>query len=256
MKPYCFVLMPFGVKSEINGRKVDFDLIYEKIISPAIEDADLKPIRADGERFGGIIHKSMFERLMLCKYAVADLTTANPNVLYELGIRHGIRPHSTVLIYKQGMRLPFDVKPLRALPYILNEDGCPCNETVTKNFLKNRLLECRNPVDDSPVYQLINEMPRPQIDRLKTDTFRDVVEYSEEIKEQLRIARSKGKAEVIKIKNKIKNIRDQDPAIIIDLFLSFRAVKDYQSMVDLVRKMSPLLSSSILVQEQLGFALM
>jgi hypothetical protein len=55
----------------------------------------MQPIRADEEMAGGIIHKPMFERLMLCDYAVADLTTANPNVFYELGIRHAIQPATT-----------------------------------------------------------------------------------------------------------------------------------------------------------------
>jgi hypothetical protein len=52
-----------------------------------VEQAGLEPIRADEEKIGGTIHKPMFERLMLCHYAVADITGANPNVFYELGIQ-------------------------------------------------------------------------------------------------------------------------------------------------------------------------
>ena len=115
MKPYCFVLMPFGSKTDESGKVVEFDQVYNEIFKPAIINADLKPIRADEEIVGGIIHKPMFERLMLCDYAVADLTTANANVFYELGVRHGFRPHSTVLTFANGMRLPFDVKPLRGI---------------------------------------------------------------------------------------------------------------------------------------------
>jgi hypothetical protein len=65
MKPYCFVLMPFGRKSDESGRFVEFDSIFEQIIKPAIEDSGLEPIRADEEIIGGIIHKPMFERLMM-----------------------------------------------------------------------------------------------------------------------------------------------------------------------------------------------
>src|SRR6476646_193922 len=102
MKAFCFVLMPFGKKKDDAGRLIDFDQIYSEIIKPAVEDADLEPIRADEETVGGIIHKPMFERLMLCDYAVADLTTANANVFYELGIRHAARPWSTVLLFAEG----------------------------------------------------------------------------------------------------------------------------------------------------------
>src|SRR5947208_13155732 len=55
--------------------------------------------------FRSIIHKPMFERLVLCEYAVADLTTANANVFYELGVRHAIRPRSTVLLDRKSTRL-------------------------------------------------------------------------------------------------------------------------------------------------------
>ena len=68
--------------------------------------AGLEPIRADEELLGGIVHKPMFERLILCDYAVADLTTANANVFYELGIRHALRPYSTVLLFAQGPACP------------------------------------------------------------------------------------------------------------------------------------------------------
>ena len=76
--------------------------MYQELIKPAIEDAELEPLRADEEMTGGIIHKPMFERLLLCEYAVADLTTANANVFYELGIRHAVRDWSTVMIFAEG----------------------------------------------------------------------------------------------------------------------------------------------------------
>jgi len=77
MKPLCFVLMPFGRKQEGNGRIIDFDAVYQQIIAPAVVAAGLEPIRADEEKVGGTIHKPMYERLMLCEYAVADVTGAN-----------------------------------------------------------------------------------------------------------------------------------------------------------------------------------
>src|SRR5215470_15705476 len=119
-RPLCFVLMPFGIKPDPGSNvTINFDAIYEKVIRPAIEAAGLRAIRADEEKVGGIIHKPMFERLILCEYAVADLTTANANVYYELGLRHAVRPWSTALIFSEGSRLPFDVGLLRGLPYQL-----------------------------------------------------------------------------------------------------------------------------------------
>ena len=86
--PLCFVLMPFGKKPDAAGTLIDFDAVYRDLIAPAIATRGCEPLRADEEMTGGIIHKPMFERLVLCEYAVADLTTANANVFYELGVRH------------------------------------------------------------------------------------------------------------------------------------------------------------------------
>jgi hypothetical protein len=94
--------MPFGKKQDVAGSVINFDSVYDNFISPTIKQAGLEPIRADEEITGGIIHKPMFERLILCDFAVADLTTANANVFYELGVRHSVRPWSTVLLYATG----------------------------------------------------------------------------------------------------------------------------------------------------------
>ena len=65
--PLCFVLMPFGKKPDAAGVMIDFDAVYKELIAPAIEEAGLDALRADEEMSGGIIHKPMFERLILCE---------------------------------------------------------------------------------------------------------------------------------------------------------------------------------------------
>src|SRR5271165_5980737 len=51
--PYCFVLMPFGIKSDPMGTTINFDRVYTDLIEPAIRTAGLDPIRADNEMVGG-----------------------------------------------------------------------------------------------------------------------------------------------------------------------------------------------------------
>src|SRR3954464_8896939 len=133
----CFVLMPFGKKPVAAGSLVDFDAVFRDFIAPTIEAAGLEPLRADEEMTGGIIHKPMFERLILCEYAVADLTTANANVFYELGARHAVRLWGTILLVAAGgTQLPFDVAPLRAIPYQLGPDGKPSNPGGSISVIK------------------------------------------------------------------------------------------------------------------------
>jgi tetratricopeptide (TPR) repeat protein len=254
-RPLCFVLMPFGKKPDAAGMQIDFDAVYREIIRPAIEDAEMEPIRADEEQTGGIIHKPMFERLLFCEYAVADLTTANANVFYELGIRHAMRPWSTVLLFSGTSRLPFDVAPLRALPYQLNADGTPVELDTARQALAQRLVEARNRAVDSPIFQLVEGLPVPDIDHSKTDVFRERVQYSTEIKQKLASARKQGVEALRKIQMELEPIRDAESGVVIDLFLSYRDVKTWKDMIALVEKMSPALAQTVLVQEQLALAL-
>jgi len=254
MNPLCFVLMPFGRKPAASGLMVDFDAVYADLIAPAIEMAGLEPLRADQELTGGIIHKPMFERLILCEFAVADLTTANANVFYELGLRHAVRPSSTLLLFAEGMgQLPFDVALLRAFPYKLDSDGRPLDPVPAREGISKRLQAARDLSTDSPVYQLVDGFP--DIKRLKTDVFRDRVKYRTDTKARLALARKQGLKEVAAVEASLGIIADQESGVVIDLFLSYRAVKAWKEMIALVDKMSPPLARSVMVREQFALAL-
>lgn len=254
-RPLCFVLMPFGKKPDANGMVIDFDAVYELLIKPGVEQAGMQAVRADEEQVGGIIHKPVFERLILCDFAVADLTTANTNVFYELGIRHGIRPHSTVLTFAEGRRLPFDVAPLRAIPYQLSGDGMPAHTDEFQQLARRRLEEARMATTDSPVFQLLEGLNPPDLSHMKTDVFRDRVDYSLTIKDNLAAARNQGVQAVRDIESELEPLNHAESGAVIDLFLSYRAVSAWPEMIALVDKMSPPLAAAVMVQEQLALAL-
>jgi tetratricopeptide (TPR) repeat protein len=233
-RPLCFVLMPFGKKPDAGGLMIDFDAVYKELIAPAIGEAGLEPIRADEEQAGGIIQKPMFERLILCEYAVADLTTANANVFYEMGVRHAVRPWTTAAIFfEKTARLPFDVAEAAA----------------------------DKPLADSPIFQLLDGYPDITSD--KTDVFRKQVRYSSEIKARLETARREGVDAVRAMGLELSRTEDGQPdglmdlesGVIIDLFLSYRAVKAWEDMLALVDKMPRPLAATVLVREQYALAL-
>jgi tetratricopeptide (TPR) repeat protein len=254
VKPLCFILMPFGKKPAGGGLTVDFDAVYESLIKPAVEAAGLEPLRADEEIAGGIIHKPMFERLVLCEYAVADLTTANANVFYELGLRHAVRPWATQLLFAEGLgQLPFDVAMLRALPYKLGSDGKPVDVAASCTALTKRLQEAKHANTDSPVFQLLDGFP--DIQRLKTDVFRERVRYAEEIKTKLATARKLDRNAVHQVEQELGDISHAEAGVVIDLFLSYRAVEAWDNMIALVARMAPPLAETVMVLEQLGLAL-
>jgi tetratricopeptide (TPR) repeat protein len=256
--------MPFGTKKDpAGGPDIDFDRVYEQAIRPAIDDAGLEPIRADEERTGGLIHKAMFERLLLCDVAVADLTTANANVYYELGVRHATRPFTTLAIYSRRQPPAFDVAPLRALPYEMGDDNRfgPGEAARLRTGLAARLRELREvahgtAATDSPLFQLLTEYHPPDIARLKTDVFRERVEYSARLKRQLLQARASGSAaRVAEVEAELGPLDAVEAGVLVDLFLSYRAVRAWDRMLDLFDRLPGTLRRTVLVREQLGFAL-
>jgi hypothetical protein len=263
MNHLCFVLMPFGQKRHELGHIVDFDAVYQDMIAPAIAAANLEPIRADEERVGGAIHKPMFERLLLCEYAVADLTGANPNVYYELGVRHARRPHSTVLLFCEGTKLPFDIALLRGMFYGVDEKGAPSEATRSKTAaaITEQLKEMRhNPHDDSPVYQLIGGLSRDHVGHESTDIFRQQAEYARDVKGKLAVARDKGDGalaaiEEIATKPEMQLLNEVETGVIIDLMLSYRAVSAWDKIIELYQRMPKPLQLTTMVQEQYALAL-
>ena len=117
----AFVIMPFGEKKAADGTAIDFDAVYQDLFAPAIAAAGLMPHRADADRRGGSIHLDMFQDLLLAEFVVADLTLDNPNVWYEIGVRHALRAGGAVLTFALRDRLPFDIAGQRMQRYTLKE---------------------------------------------------------------------------------------------------------------------------------------
>lgn len=105
----CFVVMGFGKKTDFEtGRTLDLNLTYNYIIKPAVIAARLKCIRADEITHSGPIDVPMYEQLLNADVVVADLSTSNKNAYYELGVRHALKPFTTIVICEDGIKtFPF-----------------------------------------------------------------------------------------------------------------------------------------------------
>jgi hypothetical protein len=164
-------------------------------------------------------------------------------------------------LYATGRgQLPFDVGLLRATPYSLDPAGISSDIDSAKDTLLSRLLEAQKKATDSPIYQLVDGFPKPDVSHIKTDVFRERVQYSSELKEQLTGARSIGNKdnaagleEVRKVERSIQNIDDVESGVIVDLMLTYRDMKAWQEVVDLVGKMPAPLASTVMVQIIVGF---
>lgn len=119
MALFVFVAMPYGTKKGIQ-----FNNVYSEYIKPALESVDFEVFRADEELRAGNIRTDMFQELLLADLVVVDLSIDNPNVWYELGVRHALRARGVVQIQSKRDHLPFDIYVERTLRYHL-KDGMP-----------------------------------------------------------------------------------------------------------------------------------
>lgn len=162
--------MPFGTKpfNDGTGRTYDFDKVYRIVIRRAIEEAGMKPIRADEAKGSDLIHREMFRELRDRSVVLVDLSLYNPNVFYELGIRHVLSSAGTVLMCCQVYSdLPFDVNLSRVNFY--DYDGIHFDwEEVERviQLLREALIKAKKGVPDSPVHALLETV----FPESKTDT--------------------------------------------------------------------------------------
>ncbi len=263
-KKLCFIDMPFGKKTDPKtGTEINCDQIYEAAIRPAVEEAGLTCIRGDEERTGGIIHRAMFARLLLSDFVIVDMTTANPNVFYELGVRHASRPYTTIPIFATIGAPPFDVACVRAIPYAL-EDG-RIGETAAGELRANIVGRIRaaleGPVSqDSPLFQLFDGFPGIEISHELTDVFRDRVEYSVRFRNSLAQARALEPREdalrrLKEIESELGDLQAIENGVLVDLFLSLRDVSAWDEMIDLYKRLPAGVSNAVICRQQYALAL-
>lgn len=117
----CFVIMPIGNQKydDVEISAAELKNKYDNLIKEAILIArpKLEIVRSDDISLAGTITTDIFTRIMHSKYVVADVTYPNPNVFYELGLRHACRPGTFILRAKEGPKIPFDISHLRFIEY-------------------------------------------------------------------------------------------------------------------------------------------
>ena len=169
-KRKCFVVMGFGTKTDFQQQKTyDLDKTYRIIIKRAVEEAGLECIRADDVVHAGIIDKPMYELLLGADVVVADLSTSNANAIYELGVRHALRPHTTIVIAEKNFKFPFDISHLLVRPYKHLGEGIDAEDAeAARAELKKAIEQLADKRDaDSPVYTFLPTLREPTLGQVK-----------------------------------------------------------------------------------------
>lgn len=130
----CFVISQIG--SEGSKERLQSDKVLKFIIKPALEELDYKVERADESSEAGSISKSIIQNILTNDLVIADLTGHNPNVFYELAIRHATaKPF--IQIIEKGEKIPFDIYDMRTISYDLELEGVEAAKAAIKQFANN-----------------------------------------------------------------------------------------------------------------------
>lgn len=155
-KKICFTIMGFGKKTDFStGKTFDLDKTYLNIIKPVVEKLGYTSVRADEIQDSAIIDKSMYALLIKADLVIADITTLNPNAIYELGIRHAARKNHTIILKDKEGKIPFDLDHNRFLIYShLGEDVGVSEAQICQKRLKAIIESIENSnITDSPLFE-------------------------------------------------------------------------------------------------------
>src|SRR5512132_116991 len=168
VKKTCFVVMGFGEKTDFQSnpqRVLNLNKTFEYIIQPAVEESGLECIRADTIIHSTVIDKPMYEQLLEADLVIADLSTSNANAIYELGVRHALRPHTTIVMAESNFKFPFDFSHLTILMYEHLGKEIGYGEVVrVKAELKKKIAHLLdNPNVDSPVFLFLQSLAEKEV---------------------------------------------------------------------------------------------
>ncbi|MEM5471938.1 TRAFs-binding domain-containing protein [Hoeflea sp. AS60] len=180
----CFVVMGFGKKTDYeSGRKLDLDATYEAIIQPAVEANGFRCIRANEILHSGVIDLKMYEMLLRADLVVADISTGNVNAVYELGVRHALRPYSTIVMKEKLGKMHFDLDHTATFMYEHLGEDIGSREAKRAQKELGALIKAisADPKPDSPVYTYIPRLKEPSF---TDDEFEEVLADAEEVQEK------------------------------------------------------------------------
>ena len=194
----CFVVMGYGKKTDYqNRREVDLDEIYEKVILRSFDGlSGYEVIRANELAGSNNIDTDMYELLLMADLVIADITTLNPNAIYELGVRHALRPHSTIIMMMNPRGIdengkiiplkgvfPFDLNHNRFVSYDDYGDKLDDKEAASiRDRLREFIMASESDDIDSPFYKFVQINNKPTVpDSIQKKWIKKAHKYQDEI---------------------------------------------------------------------------
>jgi hypothetical protein len=262
-RPVCLTIMPSGRKpthvvTGLGPAEVDFNALWDRGYVPVIQALGYQPVRADQDT-GALIITQMLERLYFADLLLADMTTANGNVLYELGIRHAAKDKGCVLLAADWSGQPFDLAQMRTVRYPLPE-GMITEQTAQafSNAVKGEIQ--RRAGGDSPMYMSISGYPS-NVDEQAASTMKDQMAQLALFQADLRTVRAVPQGTRMTRARELVaaySIPTMLPTIALELLLLLRdsvdKSDDWEVVLDFIGKLPDELAMLAQVREQRAFA--
>ncbi len=226
----CFVVMGYGVRNDLSsGRQINLDRVYHELIKPVVVGCGYECIRGDEVLDSGLIDESMYYGILESDLVIADISTLNPNAIYELGVRHGVRRFRTIIMMETGDKFFFDLNHNRTLTYTYHRKKESFNKEVVT--VRDRLEKIIKAIEleeqvDSPLYHFVNDLQEPQrvaAGSLKGKALKPIFER---IKEATELRRKEKYVDAFSLFEKLSEDIPSDPYFIQQMALcTYKAVE-------------------------------
>ena len=260
----CVAVVPSKIPDDLTGlagRRLNH--LFETAISAAASACNMELIRLDPAVAWPFMERHIFDTLLLSDAAVFDISDRVSEILYLLGIRLALRPESTVLVkHANAATGHFPALPT-ALPYCCNDQG-QIDSRSLHYLVENLVLRIATAKPEASAiqteyYRLLHEYRTVDISRTKTDRFRSAVRYQLDFKTRLSQARALGRPESLlmlrTIETELFAPNTVDSAVLVDLFLSYRAEGAWEDMCRLYQILPLPLKRAVMIREQYALAL-
>ena len=239
--PTCFVSMQFGTKTMPDGKILDYDFLYREIIRPAMDELGFECHRLDDLLTAGSMwHKTMFAAVISSDVVIADITSGNANVFYELGIRHALRRGRTILISAGGPQ----VSNISLLPVLFyqSDDAGRLTESAAQEFrsqLQSFVRQTQpDTANDSPVFEFFPDLEvtlpadLEQMSRRRGTRFRFTKNQREFVQSVLE-SPAQAKGDLERSEEVFRGAPEADPAAFMDLLKRYRDLSEWDRVVGL-----------------------
>jgi tetratricopeptide (TPR) repeat protein len=245
-KPVCFVLIPFGMKIHPDsGASVDFDAIYEGTIRPALHTAGMDPLRLDQD-VAGLKESSVQQRVLEAEFALADVTTRDPAILFLLGSRAERKPGATLVLAARGSETQLAaLSGIRVLVYSLDEGNCLGSRESLR--LRRALAAALSEMRDSTLAPGRQETIDP--------VARERSFHGAAIAQAIEAAGDKRDLpELKRVQAELQQLHPDSP-LLLNLFQAYGNIGDWEALLGLVPALPPEMQKMARVRRQAGLAL-